>query len=78
VAEPFSTAEADERLRTALRALPPGQRAAVVLRHWLDLSSEDAADVLGCSAQTVRSQAHRGLAKLRLAYGAQPTGEHHG
>ncbi len=57
-----------DRLRAALRGLPPGQRAAVVLRHWLDLDAAAAAELLGCSEQNVRSQASRGLAKLRTAY----------
>lgn len=55
----------DAALLAALSALPPRMRAAVVLRHVLDLSVEDAAEVLGCSEGTVKSQTARGLAKLR-------------
>lgn len=54
-------------LRAALAALPPRQRAAVVLRFYCDLSIEQAADVLGCSAGTVKSQTARGLDALRRA-----------
>jgi len=54
-----------ERLRGALLALPPRQRAAVILRHYEDLSEADAAKALGCSAGTVKSQTARGLARLR-------------
>jgi RNA polymerase sigma-70 factor (sigma-E family) len=62
--------DADQRtqrdaLVTALLQLPYGQRAAVVLRYWLDLTETQAADVLGCSVGTVKSQASRALAKLR-------------
>jgi len=54
-------------LLKALGALPPRQRAVVVLRYWEDLSDAQAAAVLGCSASTVRSQAARALAKLRAS-----------
>jgi DNA-directed RNA polymerase specialized sigma24 family protein len=41
-----------------------------VLRFWADLSVDQIADVLGCSAGTVKSQAARGLDNLRRALGA--------
>jgi RNA polymerase sigma-70 factor (sigma-E family) len=52
-------------LHTALATLPARQRAVVVLRFLCDLSVEDAADVMGCSQGTVKSQTVHGLAKLR-------------
>jgi RNA polymerase sigma-70 factor (sigma-E family) len=52
-------------LVVALMELPYGQRAAVVLRYWLDLSETETAMVLGCSVGNVKSQASRALAKLR-------------
>ncbi|MFD9125395.1 SigE family RNA polymerase sigma factor [Kitasatospora sp. NPDC059571] len=55
-------------LRQALAALPPRQRAAVVLRYYCDLSVEQAADVLGCSAGNVKSQSSRGLDALRRSF----------
>lgn len=54
-------------LLPALARLPARQRAAVVLRHYLDLSDAQAADVLGCSVGTVKSNTSRGLAALRKA-----------
>ena len=42
-------------------------RAAVVLRHLLDLSVAEAADALNCSEGTVKSQTARGLDQLRAA-----------
>lgn len=53
------------QLRSALLQLPPRQRAAVVLRHYDDLSEEQAAAVLGCSVGTVKSQTAKGLERLR-------------
>lgn len=49
----------------ALRTLPPRQRAAVVLRYWEGYSEAETAEILGCSVGTVKSQASRGLTKLR-------------
>jgi RNA polymerase sigma-70 factor (sigma-E family) len=57
-------ADRDLLLR-ALAALPPRQRAVLVLRYWEDLSEAEIARMLGCSVGTVRSQVSRGLARLR-------------
>ncbi|MFD0691844.1 SigE family RNA polymerase sigma factor [Actinomadura fibrosa] len=62
-------------LRSALAALPPRQRAAVVLRFYCDLSVEQAADVLHCSTGTVKSQTARGLDALRRALRPEPSEE---
>ena len=52
----------------ALQTLPPGQRAALVLRYYEDLSEAQTAEVLGCSVGTVKSQVHRALNRLRASY----------
>jgi RNA polymerase sigma-70 factor (sigma-E family) len=52
-------------IRAALAAVPPRQRAALVLRFYSDLPVEQIAEVLGCSPGTVKSQTARGLAALR-------------
>ena len=52
-------------LRSALAALPPRQRATLVLRFYCDLSTDQTARVLGCSSGTVKSQAAKGLRSLR-------------
>ncbi|HVF04968.1 MAG TPA: SigE family RNA polymerase sigma factor [Frankiaceae bacterium] len=54
----------------ALRALPPRQRAVVVLRHYEDLTEERTAELLGCSVGTVKSQNAKALRKLRAALAA--------
>lgn len=54
----------------ALQRLPERQRAAVVLRYYEDMSEAEAADVLGVSVGTVKSQTSRGLDRLRELLGA--------
>jgi RNA polymerase sigma-70 factor (sigma-E family) len=55
----------------ALGRLPPRMRAAVVMRHLLDLSVEETAEALRCRRGTVKSQTARGLDQLRVALQAE-------
>lgn len=68
-------AERDFLIR-ALAGLPPRQRTVLVLRYYNDMSEAEVASVLGCSVGTVKSQASRGLARLRgvTVPEAEPTG----
>ncbi|MGA8256085.1 MAG: SigE family RNA polymerase sigma factor [Nocardioides sp.] len=50
-----------------VHALPPRQRAVVVLRYYEQLSEAEIADALGCSRGNVKSTAHRALQNLRSA-----------
>ena len=68
-----SSQSLDPALLTALRALPPRMRAVVVLRYVEDCSEAQTADLLGCSIGSVKSSAHRGLARLRA--GLEPNYE---
>ncbi|WP_406329517.1 SigE family RNA polymerase sigma factor [Streptomyces sp. NBC_00203] len=64
-------AQADDRsaLLKALAQLPARQREAVVLRYWEDLSESQVAEAMGCSVGAVKSNAAKGIAKLRAIPG---------
>ena len=61
-----------DRLWEALQRLPHRQRAALVLRFYLDLSEADVAERLGCRPGTVKSATARGLAALRADLSEAP------
>jgi RNA polymerase sigma-70 factor (sigma-E family) len=54
-----------DQLLDLLDGLPPRRRAAVVLRFYCDLSIDETAEILDCTAGTVKSQTARGLDTLR-------------
>jgi RNA polymerase sigma-70 factor (sigma-E family) len=58
-------ADRDGAVWAAVQRLPDRQRAAIVLRYWLDLSEADAAATLGCRPGTIKSLASRAIAALR-------------
>lgn len=58
----------DEVLRL-LDALPPRQRAALVLKFYADLPESEIAEVLGCAPGTVKSLVSRGIAAVREQLG---------
>ena len=59
------TAELRVVMLDALATLPAQARAVVVLRYWEDLSVDQVAGILRCSAGNVKSQSARALQKLR-------------
>jgi RNA polymerase sigma-70 factor (sigma-E family) len=65
-ADPLGLLENRLLIIKALAALPTRQRACVVLRYFDELSVDETAEALGCSAGTVKSQTLRALEKLRL------------
>jgi RNA polymerase sigma-70 factor (sigma-E family) len=54
----------------AVRALPPRQRAVLVLRFHQDLTEAQVARLLGLPLGTVKSLGHRALARLRQRLGS--------
>ncbi len=58
-----------ERLRRALMALPIGQRTAIVLRYFEDLSEAQTADLMGRHAAAVKSLVSRAMVTLRTTVG---------
>jgi RNA polymerase sigma-70 factor (sigma-E family) len=73
---PDGTALVDLRqaLLVGLRQLPVGMRTVLVLRYWEGLSEAEVAAELGRSVGTVKSQASRGLERLRqLSAGQRPS-----
>jgi RNA polymerase sigma-70 factor (sigma-E family) len=56
--------EAHREVFAALRRLPSRQREAVVLRYYLDMTENQAAQAMGVSRGTVKSATSRGIAAL--------------
>lgn len=71
-AAPETDLDAALDLRAALAALPPRQRATVVLRYYCDLSVDDVARSMGCSPGNVKSQTARGIDALRRILDIRP------
>src|SRR5215475_401856 len=69
VSAPSHDVEARTDIHAALRRLPQGQRAVLVLRYLCALSAEDTAPALHCSTGNVKAQTSRGLAALRPLLG---------
>ena len=55
----------DDSLLAALAALPPDHRAVIVLRHLLEYTPGEIAELLGLPRGTVNSRLRRGLDSLR-------------
>jgi DNA-directed RNA polymerase specialized sigma24 family protein len=67
------TPELEERLErmetsaavsAAIAQLPPDQRAAIVMRYYLELSDEEMSERLDCARSTVRWKLHAARRKL--------------
>jgi len=59
------TEEIRQTVWAALGKLPPVQRAAIVLRYYLDLSEAEMADELACPPGTVKWRLHAAQKRLR-------------
>ncbi len=52
-------------MRARLQRLPHRQRAALVLRYYVDMTEAQAADVIGCSVPALKQLVQRGLNTMR-------------
>jgi RNA polymerase sigma-70 factor (sigma-E family) len=68
-ADPTDQIVERQSLLQALDRIPARMRAVLVLRYWEDLSETDTAALLGISVGSVKSQASRGLVRLRDVLG---------
>lgn len=57
--------ELREVMRTAIEVLPPKQRAAIILRYYLDIEEAEMAQILGCPLGTVKWRLHAARIKLK-------------
>ena len=64
-AEAAETRERAAEVRQAVTALPPRQRAAIILRHYQGLTYAEIAEVLGISVSAVESMLFRARRTLR-------------
>jgi RNA polymerase sigma-70 factor (ECF subfamily) len=69
VDDPDPTASADPDLRQELRALPPKQAAAVVLRYLHGYTNREIALSLGVPERTVASRLAAAIARLKVRLG---------
>jgi RNA polymerase sigma factor (sigma-70 family) len=64
-ADALAAVDLRDALVQLLDQLPSRQRTVIVLRYWLQLSEAEIAAILGCSQGGVKSNASRGMARLR-------------
>lgn len=60
-----SHSEDRTRLSELMKALPPRQREAIVLRFFQDMRLEQVADTMGCAVGTVKATINQALRSLR-------------
>lgn len=72
-AEAAARSDLRAQVAKAMEALPPRQRATVVLTYFEGLTYHEAAETLGCSVGSVKKQMSRALQRLaRLLPGSRP------
>jgi RNA polymerase sigma-70 factor (ECF subfamily) len=72
--DPLIAAEDRDDIGRLLRALPIGQREALVIIEWLGLTADEASKVLGIEPASVRARVSRAKTALRRAE-ASPEGQ---
>ncbi|NML50095.1 SigE family RNA polymerase sigma factor [Streptomyces sp. R302] len=76
--DPYKELDVRDELMRTLHTLPAGMRTVLVLRYFEDLDDAEIGALLDVSPSSVRSQAARGLAKLRSAAGRRSSGARSG
>ena len=61
--------ETSDMIGDALQSLPEGQRTPIIMRHYLDMSFPEIAEVLGCPATTIKSRVYAGFCALKETLG---------
>lgn len=61
----LETWETNAAISAAVAKLPPEQRAAIVLRYYLDLSDDEMSSRMECATSTVRWRLHAARRRLR-------------
>ncbi|HEX5166464.1 MAG TPA: RNA polymerase sigma factor [Thermomicrobiales bacterium] len=69
-------AETRAEVWQAIDSLPPSQRAAIVLRYYLELPEAETAERLGIPAGTVKSRLSTARGRLRTVFGSQDPTNH--
>ena len=65
LAAPAAAGDSDGELWRSVAALPPKQRAAIVLRFAVDLRYREIGQALDCSEAAARRNVHEGIKSLR-------------
>ncbi len=69
---PRASAPAEPELTAALRALPPAQREALVLRYYADLTETQIAAAMGISTRALGSYLTSGMSSLQTVLAQYP------
>ena len=62
-----------DQLERGFRRVPVDQRAVVVLHHYLDMTLEEVARVLGIPTGTAHSRLHRAMSAMRAPWRRTPS-----
>ena len=68
--DPFGDVDQRDALERAFERLPEEQRSVLVLRHYLGMSSEEVAEILGIRPTTARTRLHYAHRAIRAALDA--------
>lgn len=75
---PSSQAERKDllvRVRSAIRSLPPRQRAALFMRKYQGMSYEEVGKALDCKPEAARAHVYQALRRLRARFPAEASQE---